>query len=237
MDSYLDSWKRDGITDLMFAVMDGATKKEQHTVVREESDRASKKQKTNVTEGPKKAEKELVDRVPGLPLEPDELSEKDTKLLHLSQKLEAHKFTQQREPNRIVVLTEGDAGLSSEEKKLVAKQRGKMMDQKTVMERRTAVVNVAKKYGEKNYLYIGRANHYTGHVKSDFHNPFHLAKDATLEQRAKCLEKYEQYVRDSPYLMGQLKTLQGKRLGCWCKPLPCHGDILVKLIEEQSPFF
>lgn len=25
--------------------------------------------------------------------------------------------------------------------------------------------------------------------------------------------------------------LKDKVLGCWCKPLSCHGDVLVELIE------
>jgi len=33
-----------------------------------------------------------------------------------------------------------------------------------------------------------------------------------------------------------LESLRGKRLGCWCKKkgreVPCHGDILVKLLQE-----
>jgi len=31
-----------------------------------------------------------------------------------------------------------------------------------------------------------------------------------------------------------LHELVNKRLGCWCKPGPCHGDILVKLIREAG---
>ena len=30
----------------------------------------------------------------------------------------------------------------------------------------------------------------------------------------------------------ELKRLKGKKLGCWCKPERCHGDVIVKLIEE-----
>jgi hypothetical protein len=32
--------------------------------------------------------------------------------------------------------------------------------------------------------------------------------------------------------MKALFELKGKILGCWCHPLPCHGDVLVKLIKE-----
>jgi hypothetical protein len=34
--------------------------------------------------------------------------------------------------------------------------------------------------------------------------------------------------------MERLKELEGKALGCWCKPKSCHGDVLIKLIEEKS---
>jgi len=29
-----------------------------------------------------------------------------------------------------------------------------------------------------------------------------------------------------------LPELIGKRLGCYCKPLLCHGDVLAKLLQE-----
>jgi len=32
--------------------------------------------------------------------------------------------------------------------------------------------------------------------------------------------------------MSQLHTLKGMKLGCFCAPMSCHGDVLVKLIEE-----
>lgn len=99
----------------------------------------------------------------------------------------------------------------------------------------TVVVNVSKKYGETDYVYIGRYCKYTDHKESPFHNPFYLPKDATAEQRRACLAKYEAHVRNSPRLLALLPTLKGKRLGCWCKPLPCHGDVLVKLIQELHP--
>lgn len=28
-----------------------------------------------------------------------------------------------------------------------------------------------------------------------------------------------------------LLSLDGKRLGCYCKPKPCHGDVLVELVK------
>ena len=44
---------------------------------------------------------------------------------------------------------------------------------------------------------------------------------------------YERYIRANPILMHEIPLLAGKTLGCWCKPNPCHGDVLVKLVQEH----
>ena len=31
--------------------------------------------------------------------------------------------------------------------------------------------------------------------------------------------------------LDDLASLQGKRLACWCAPLPCHGDVLTRAAE------
>jgi hypothetical protein len=40
------------------------------------------------------------------------------------------------------------------------------------------------------------------------------------------------------FIKKKLKTgeldLKGKVLGCWCKPMPCHGDILLQLLKENE---
>jgi hypothetical protein len=85
-------------------------------------------------------------------------------------------------------------------------------------------------------VYIGRRINYGGWVleESPWANPFKLPQKPkpTPEQVQAVLDKYEAYVRAKPKLMARLGELQGKRLGCWCKPKPCHGDVLVKLVEE-----
>jgi len=70
-------------------------------------------------------------------------------------------------------------------------------------------------------VYIGRP--------SMWGNPYQIGRDGT---RQEVIEKYEVYLRGSPHLMAALPTLAGKTLGCWCSPKPCHGDALVRLIEE-----
>jgi len=83
---------------------------------------------------------------------------------------------------------------------------------------KTIVVN--KKHDSFD-IYIGRP--------SIWGNPFKIGIDGTREQ---VIEKYRDYIFHNPYLMRRLYELRGKRLGCYCKPLACHGDVLVELIER-----
>lgn len=34
-------------------------------------------------------------------------------------------------------------------------------------------------------------------------------------------------------LYNDLEELMNKELGCWCTPEPCHGNVLVMLLEEK----
>ena len=53
--------------------------------------------------------------------------------------------------------------------------------------------------------------------------------------RKRCIEMYETYIRqkieENPGLY-DLGELHG-RLGCWCAPLRCHGEVLIKLKREK----
>lgn len=77
---------------------------------------------------------------------------------------------------------------------------------------------------EKYDVYIGRG--------SKWGNPYPITRDLGRDE---CIAKYERYIRKRPDLIADLGELVGKRLGCFCKPARCHGDILVKLIEELNP--
>ena len=68
---------------------------------------------------------------------------------------------------------------------------------------------------------------------SPFANPFKIGKDGTRDE---VIIKYRDYIIDrlvkSEELVKELLSMRGKNLGCWCAPEPCHGDILLELIEE-----
>lgn len=70
-------------------------------------------------------------------------------------------------------------------------------------------------------IYIGRS--------SIWGNPFVMHSES---ERTKVIQQYEVYILNKPELLKQLPTLKDKVLDCWCKPKACHGDILVKLVNE-----
>lgn len=71
-------------------------------------------------------------------------------------------------------------------------------------------------------VYIGRPGKWG--------NPFPITPDTS---RNLSLRLYRNWIKEQPELLSSLKELDGKVLGCWCKPKhPCHGDILGQLLRE-----
>lgn len=89
----------------------------------------------------------------------------------------------------------------------------------------TTVVNIHPT-GEYD-VYIGRS--------SPFGNPYHIGRDGTREQ---VIDRYRNYfqdrVRREPDFRALLENLRGKRLGCHCAPLACHGQLLVAYLTATG---
>ena len=68
-----------------------------------------------------------------------------------------------------------------------------------------------------------------GAKKSKWSNPFSVKKYG----RKECLVLYEDYIRNSS-LINDIKELENCTLGCWCSPESCHGDILIKILNEAE---
>jgi hypothetical protein len=64
--------------------------------------------------------------------------------------------------------------------------------------------------------------------RSRWGNPFRLRREA---DRAQVIARYRAWLLTQPDLLAALPTLRGKALACWCAPRPCHGDVLVALVE------
>lgn len=71
-------------------------------------------------------------------------------------------------------------------------------------------------------VYIGRG--------SLWGNPYRIGPD---QDRETVIRKFEEYARRNKELMRDLYFLAGKRLGCYCSPAACHGDVIVKLYKEK----
>lgn len=83
-------------------------------------------------------------------------------------------------------------------------------------------------------------------VKSGYHNiarpskwgnPFIHLKTANpnltrVETREESVDRYRSYmIFERHDLLISLPELIGKKLGCWCHPELCHGDVLLELID------
>lgn len=99
--------------------------------------------------------------------------------------------------------------------------------------------------GRAGRLWITEANkekrvyYYPGSI---FGNPFKIlgelvgsdGKDTTIES---CLDKYKQYILNSPELLSKVSALKGKNLGCFCsvenqKQGKCHAAFLAELANK-----
>lgn len=80
----------------------------------------------------------------------------------------------------------------------------------------TTVGNL-KDFATKNDVFIGRG--------SKWGNPYRIGPDGTREE---VIAKYEGYLDSRPDLVASLPELKDRNLVCYCKPLPCHGDVLAR---------
>jgi len=81
------------------------------------------------------------------------------------------------------------------------------------------VVNLRK---EKYTVYIGRG--------SVFGNPFKIGIDGNREE---VINLYKHYIRTNFKVLKTIYNLpKGAILGCYCKPLACHGDIIIELYNH-----
>lgn len=91
------------------------------------------------------------------------------------------------------------------------------------------MTQVVNKHHKVPYdVYIGRG--------SIWGNPFsHMENTQAqfkVETREEAIEKYREWILTKPHLLKRLPELKGKKLGCYCHPKACHGDVLVELIEK-----
>lgn len=77
-------------------------------------------------------------------------------------------------------------------------------------------------------VYVGRP--------SKWGNPFSHLPDTLATHRVgsrdEAVDRYAQYICETPRLLADLHELRGKRLACWCAPQRCHADVLAALANQ-----
>jgi hypothetical protein len=100
----------------------------------------------------------------------------------------------------------------------------------------TKVVNL---YKEQYDVYIGRAG--KGR-EGPLGNPISIGRTCPLcdeihKDGGSTLNCYKLYLLDRVNNDAEFKKLiescEGKTLGCFCKPKPCHGDVIIEYLESR----
>jgi len=94
---------------------------------------------------------------------------------------------------------------------------------------RCTVVNL----GRSSYdVYIGRKGK---GQDGYFGSPFRIGPDGTREQ---VIEKFRAWfqrrIATDPTYRERVLELRGKRLGCFCAPLACHGQVIADWVNAQD---
>lgn len=68
---------------------------------------------------------------------------------------------------------------------------------------------------------------------SRFGNPFKIGRDGTREE---VISKYHLWfyarLAAEPDFRRAVELLAGRTLGCWCRPLACHGDVIAEYLDN-----
>lgn len=89
--------------------------------------------------------------------------------------------------------------------------------------------------GRKGIVFISKGDKKERFPKQNsmWANPYKVTKECCVDEAVKLYEIYiRKKILDGFISDKDLINLKGKCLGCWCKPGKCHGDVLIKLINE-----
>jgi hypothetical protein len=87
-----------------------------------------------------------------------------------------------------------------------------------------------------DHVYCGRrVQHVPATYDSPFRNDVPRVTRMTQDMAVSAFEqRFRAKLATDPELVTRLVGLQGKTLGCWCKPKACHCDVVLKLSDEYS---
>jgi hypothetical protein len=92
-------------------------------------------------------------------------------------------------------------------------------------------------------IYIGRKWDSKDHFGNPFSHLSNIKNTIKVATRNEAVEKYRQWLMGlvdnnieperRQWILNNLHLLQGKKLGCFCHPKNCHGNILKELVENK----
>jgi hypothetical protein len=90
------------------------------------------------------------------------------------------------------------------------------------------VVNIKREGIPEGAVYCGRAAFWNGQrlPESPYRNPFVIGRHGDRDQ---CCDRFER--ERLPYLV--VSPLKGKTLVCWCAPLRCHCDVILRKANPE----
>lgn len=105
------------------------------------------------------------------------------------------------------------------------------------------LVNVSDEYD----VYIGRGRCPKTGKPGIWGNPYSTKENSIATYKVKTLKEaidnYREYLINNEFLINELKNLEGKRIGCWCKQKHthigeyfCHGQIIIEEFRNRVVF-
>lgn len=81
-------------------------------------------------------------------------------------------------------------------------------------------------------VYIGRPSKWG----NPFTHKYGTKAEFIMPTRKMAIMAYEEWITmgEGKHLLNDLHELKGKTLGCWCHPQACHGDVLIKLANQNG---
>ena len=85
-------------------------------------------------------------------------------------------------------------------------------------------------------MYIGRGrgthlNNTTIGARGWLGNPYQLSEHTREQSIALFRRDFEARIANDAEFAAAVRALAGKSLGCFCKPLSCHGDVIAEYLN------
>lgn len=90
---------------------------------------------------------------------------------------------------------------------------------------KTTLINLRTYRGPKDYVLIDR--------RTIYGNKNQITPTCSRKQAVeKFRTQFDARILTNPSYRQEVEKLRGKKIACWCTPLPCHGDVYISYFER-----